>query len=68
MRGSQTTLVAAGGGTVIALVGQVPSTIVLVDYALARAFDKGVIGQIVISGDENPEIFEAKAPGLIPLT
>ena len=58
LRGSQTTLVPAGGGTVVELIGQVPSTIVLVDHALARAVDKGAIGQIVVSGDENLEIFE----------
>ncbi|MEX1037552.1 MAG: plastocyanin/azurin family copper-binding protein [Acidimicrobiia bacterium] len=58
IRGSQTTLVPAGGGTVVELVGQVPSTIVLVDHALARTFDKGALGLIVISGDEQPEIFE----------
>ncbi len=39
------------------------STIILVDHALARAFDKGAIGQIVVSGDEQPEIFEEVAPG-----
>lgn len=58
LRGSQTTLVPAGGGTVVELVAQVPSTIVLVDHALSRAFDKGAIGQIVVSGAENPEIFQ----------
>jgi nitrite reductase (NO-forming) len=58
LRGSQTTLVPAGGGTVVELIGQVPSTIVLVDHALARAVDKGAIGQIVVSGDANVEIFE----------
>lgn len=63
IRGSQTTLVPAGGGTVVELIGQVPSTIVLVDHALARAFDKGAIGQIVISGDEQPEIFEEVTGG-----
>jgi nitrite reductase (NO-forming) len=63
LRGSQTTLVPAGGGTVVELIGQVPSTIVLVDHALARAFDKGAIGQIVISGEEQPEIFEEVTPG-----
>lgn len=40
------------------LVGQVPSTPILVDHALARALDKGAIGMIVVSGPENPEIFE----------
>ena len=59
LRGIQTILVPAGGGTVVDLIGQVPQTIVLVDHALARAFDKGAIGQIVVTGDSNPEIFEA---------
>jgi nitrite reductase (NO-forming) len=63
LRGSQTTLVPAGGGTVVELVAQVPSTIVLVDHALARAVDKGAIGQIVVTGLANPEIFEDMTPG-----
>jgi nitrite reductase (NO-forming) len=58
LRGSQTTLVPAGGGTVVELVAQVPSTLVLVDHALARAIDKGAVGQIVVTGEENLEIFE----------
>jgi nitrite reductase (NO-forming) len=62
LRGSQTTLVAAGGGTVVELVGQVPSVIVLVDHALSRAFYKGAIGEVVVEGDPDPEIFEAIAP------
>jgi nitrite reductase (NO-forming) len=69
IRGSQTTLVPAGGGVVVDLIAQVPQTVVLVDHALARAFDKGAIGQIVIEGDENPEIFEALGatePGATP--
>ncbi len=67
LRGSQTTLVPAGGGTVVELVAQVPQTIVLVDHALARAFDKGAIGQIVVTGDRNPEIYEGfPAPTAAP--
>jgi nitrite reductase (NO-forming) len=58
IRGSQTTLIPAGGGTVVELIGQVPATLVLVDHALARAVDKGAIGQIVVSGEPNPEIFQ----------
>jgi nitrite reductase (NO-forming) len=72
-RGVQTTLVPAGGGTVVELIAQVPQTIVLVDHALARAFDKGAIGQIVVSGDPNPEIYQgfpaatpAASPGASP--
>lgn len=59
LRGSQTTLVPAGGGTVVEMVGQVPSTVILVDHALSRAVDKGAIGQITVGGAADPEIFEA---------
>ncbi len=59
LRGSQTTLVPPGGATVVEVIGQVPSTLILVDHALARTFDKGALGQIVIEGEPNPEIFEA---------
>jgi nitrite reductase (NO-forming) len=61
LRGSQTTLVPAGGGTVVELEGQVPMTVLLVDHALARAFDKGAIGQVVITGEDDAEIFEEVA-------
>ncbi|MEZ5381724.1 MAG: plastocyanin/azurin family copper-binding protein [Microthrixaceae bacterium] len=57
IRGSQSTLVVAGGGTVTEVLGLVPSTIVLVDHALARTFDKGTLGMIVVDGDPDPEIF-----------
>lgn len=63
IRGSQSTLVVAGGGTVTELIGQVPSTLILVDHALIRTFYKGAIGQVVIDGAENPEIFGAGASG-----
>ena len=59
LRGSQTTLVPAGGGTVVEVIGQVPSTIVLVDHALSRVFDKGALGMLVVAGAPVPEIYEA---------
>ncbi len=46
----------------VELIGQVPSTILLVDHALARTFDKGALGMVVINGSENHEIFEAGEP------
>ncbi len=57
IRGSQSTLVVAGGGTITDLIGQVPSTIILVDHALVRTFYKGAIGLVIVEGDENAEIF-----------
>ncbi len=63
IRGSQSTLVVAGGGTVVELDALVPSTIILVDHALVRTFYKGAIGTIVVSGAANPEIFGVLAAG-----
>lgn len=59
LRGAQTTLVATGSGVAVELIGQVPQTVLLVDHSLSRAFDKGALGEIVIEGPENMEIFEA---------
>ena len=63
IRGSQTTLVPAGGGVVADLIGQVPSRIILVDHALTRTFYKGAIGFVDVAGSPNPEIFEAIVDG-----
>ena len=63
IRGSQSTLVVTGGGTVVELDALVPSTIILVDHALVRTFYKGAIGTIVITGDPQPEIFGVISPG-----
>ncbi len=64
IRGSQTTLVPAGGGTIVELQAYVPQTVLLVDHALSRTFYKGALGMIEISGDVNPEIFvAAEEPG-----
>ncbi len=59
IRGSQSTLVVAGGGTVVEMDALVPSTVILVDHALVRTFYKGAIGTIVIDGAPNPELFAA---------
>ncbi len=59
IRGSQTTLVPAGGGTIVEIVGQVPMNVLLVDHALTRTFYKGALGIIEISGDENAEVYSA---------
>lgn len=53
IRGSQSTLVVAGGGTVVEAVAYVPMTAVLVDHALVRTFYKGCVGQIVMNGEPN---------------
>jgi nitrite reductase (NO-forming) len=59
IRGSQSTLVVAGGGTVVEVVAQVPQTILLVDHALVRTFYKGALATIVVEGATNSDIFQA---------
>ena len=52
----QTTLVPAGGATMVELELEVPGTYVMVDHSLGRV-TKGAAGQIVVEGEENPDVF-----------
>lgn len=60
----QTTLVPAGGAAIVEFKLEVPGTYILVDHSIFRAFDKGAIGMIEVSGPEAPEIFKPIAPGM----
>ena len=37
---------------------EVPGVYNLVDHAIFRAFNKGALAQIKVSGDENPAVFQ----------
>jgi nitrite reductase (NO-forming) len=52
----QTTLVPAGGATMVEFKIDVPGTYLLVDHSLSRLF-KGAVGQIVATGSEDPAVF-----------
>ncbi len=54
----QTTLVPAGGATMVEFTVDVPGTYLIVDHSLSRLF-KGAVGHIVATGPENPEVFSA---------
>ena len=53
----QTTLVPAGGATIVEFTCEVPGSYKMVDHSLGR-LGKGAVGIIEVEGDENPEIFE----------
>lgn len=53
----QTTTVPPGGAAIVDFKVEVPSTLVLVDHAIFRAFDKGAIGQLKVVGPENAAVF-----------
>lgn len=53
----QTTFIPAGAAAVAEFVIDVPGTYNMVDHAIFRAFNKGAIGQIVATGDEDHYVF-----------
>ncbi len=57
----QTTMVPAGGATMVEFKLDVPGDYLMVDHSLARAFNKGAIGVILAEGNPNPSIFAAQA-------
>ncbi len=56
-RNVQTTLVPAGGSTIVEFDMQVPGTYILVDHSIFRAFNKGAIGMLEVDGEENRQVF-----------
>lgn len=61
-RSIQTTLVPAGGATVVELGLEVPGTYVLVDHAIFRTA-KGALGHLVVSGADRPDVYDPPAAG-----
>ncbi len=53
----QTTLVPAGGAAVTEFRVEVPGTLLMVDHAIFRAFNKGALGMISVDGPENLAIY-----------
>lgn len=56
-RNVQTTIVPPGGAMMAEFKLEVPGKYLLVDHSLSRAIDKGALGEIIVTGPEQPEIF-----------
>jgi nitrite reductase (NO-forming) len=56
----QTTLVPAGGSTIVDFKVQVPGTFVLVDHSIFRTFNKGSLGMLKVEGPEAPAVYSGK--------
>jgi nitrite reductase (NO-forming) len=56
----QTTMVPAGGSAILEFKCEVPGTLILVDHALTRAFNKGAIGMIKVAGEADPLTYSGK--------
>ena len=55
----QTTMIPAGGSAIVEFKCDVPGEYVIVDHSLSRAFNKGAIGKLKVTGDANPKVFKA---------
>jgi nitrite reductase (NO-forming) len=57
LRNVQTTIIPAGGATIVEFTADVPGTYFLVDHILTRAVDRGAIGEIIVTGPARPDLF-----------
>jgi nitrite reductase (NO-forming) len=62
-RNVQTTLVPAGGAAIVEFRAEKAGDLVLVDHSIFRAFNKGALGILKITGEDSPEIY-AQVKGL----
>ena len=53
----QTTSIPAGGAAIVDFKVDVPGTFILVDHAIFRAFNKGALGMLKVTGEENKKLY-----------
>lgn len=63
----QTTIVPAGGSAITEFKVDVPGNFILVDHSIFRAFNKGALGMLAVSGDENKSIYSGKVSDTVYL-
>lgn len=63
-----TTLIPAGGASVVEFVVEKPGDLTLVDHAIFRAFNKGALGTLSVAGNDNPAVMNAVRSGLVPVS
>jgi nitrite reductase (NO-forming) len=56
----QTTLIPAGGSTVVEFKLEVPGTFIMVDHSIFRAFNKGALAMINVEGPANTVVYSGK--------
>ncbi len=53
----QTTSIPAGGAAIVEFETEVPGNFILVDHAIFRAFNKGALATLTVSGEEDENVF-----------
>ncbi len=56
----QTTLVPAGGSTIVDFKIDSPGTFILVDHSIFRTFNKGSLGMLKVEGEHVPSVYTGK--------
>jgi nitrite reductase (NO-forming) len=56
----QTTLIPAGGSVIVEFGLDVPATYILVDHSIFRAFNKGALGMLKVTGAEDKAVYSGK--------
>ena len=56
----QTTLIPAGGASIVEFRTQAPGNLYMVDHSIFRAFNKGALGTIDVEGDDNTLVYSGK--------
>jgi nitrite reductase (NO-forming) len=56
----QTTLIPSGGAAIVEFKIEVPGTYILVDHSIFRAFNKGALGMLKATGEEDKAIYSGK--------
>ena len=58
----QTTLVPAGGSAIVEFGVEKSGDLILVDHSIFRAFNKGALGMIRVTGQDDARVFAAAKP------
>jgi nitrite reductase (NO-forming) len=53
----QTTLVPAGGSAIVEFGVEKAGDLILVDHSIFRAFNKGALGVMTVTGQDNEKVF-----------
>jgi nitrite reductase (NO-forming) len=57
----QTTLVPPGGAAIVEFRTEVPASVLLVDHAITRVFNKGALAELKVTGQENALVYRRGA-------
>jgi nitrite reductase (NO-forming) len=56
----QTVTIPSGGAAIVEFKVKVPGSYTIVDHSIFRAFNKGAVGILTVTGDKNKEIYSGK--------